>query len=162
MRSDYLKTHIMKRHEKRLDIETQHTSNISSIRPLIYKDIDSNIEFKLLSCTSVHTPSNLDEERIIRKLKIDKAEYTEKIILGEFIHKNVIKYEIPEACIPIEYKGPLDLYMKQKQCVDTKNVILKYWQQDLLKYMETSDRELIWVYGTNGSEGKSWFHKFME
>ena len=158
MRSDYLKIHIMNRHQKRLDTETLHTSNISSIRSLINKDNDSKSE--LLSSTFVNKPSNLDEERIIRKLKMDKAEYTEKIILGEMIHKNVIKYEIPEACIPIEYKGPLDLYMKQKQCVDTKNIILKYWQQDLLNYMKPSDRELIWVYGTNGNEGKSWFQKF--
>ena len=160
MRSDYLTTHIMKRHQKRLDTETLDTSNISSIRPLINKYIDSNLEFKLFSTTSVHKPSNLDRESIIRKLKIDKAEYLEKLEAGRAIYEYVIKYEIPEASISREYKGPLDLYMKQKQCVDTTNVILKYWQQDLLNYMKPSDRELIWVYGTNGNEGKSWFQKF--
>ena len=48
MHSDYLKTHIMKRHQKRLDTETLHTSNISSIKSLINKDIDSNIDDKLI------------------------------------------------------------------------------------------------------------------
>ena len=100
MRSDYLKIHIMNRHQKRLDTETLHTSNISSIRSLINKDNDSKSE--LLSSTFVNKPSNLDEERIIRKLKMDKAEYNEKIILGEMIHKNVIKYEKLEACITYE------------------------------------------------------------
>ena len=155
MRRDVLKRH-MKIHEK------QPTKNNIFSRLLSGENNVRNYELNSPSTTSVHKPSNLDEERMIKELKMKDVEYTEKIILGEMVHKNVIKYKIQEASIPIEYKGPLDLYMKQKQCVDTKNVILKYWQQDLLNYMKPSERELIWVYGTNGNEGKSWFQKFVE
>ena len=155
MRRDVLKRH-MKTHEK------QPTKNNIFSGLLLEENNVRNNELNSPSTTSVHKPSNFDEERMIKELKMKDVEYTEKIILGEMVHKNVIKYKIQEASIPIEYKGPLDLYMKQKQCVDTKNVILKYWQQDLLNYMKPSERELIWVYGTNGNEGKSWFQKFVE
>ena len=155
MRRDVPKRH-MKIHEK------QPTKNNIFSGLFSGENNVRNYELNSPSTTSVQKPSNFDEERIIKELKMKDVEYTEKIILGEMIHKNVIKYKMQEASIPIEYKGPLDLYMTQKQCVDTKNVILKYWQQDLLNYMKPSERELIWVYGTNGNEGKSWFQKFVE
>ena len=136
MRSDYLKTHIMKRHQKRLDTETLHTSNISPIRPLINKDIDSNLEFKLFSTTSVHKPSNLDRESIIRKLKIDKAEYLEKLEAGRAIYEYVIKYEIPEASIPIEYQEPLEIYMKGNK-TDESNFITNSNQSEITLLEDT-------------------------
>ena len=56
---------------------------------------------------------------IIQKLIKNDEEYREKIKLGEMIHKNVIKYAIHEASIPIEYQEPLEIYMKQNKDYQT-------------------------------------------
>ena len=77
----------MKTHEK------QPTKNNIFSGLLLEENNARNNE--LNSPSTVHKPSNFDEERIIKELKMKDVEYTEKIILGEMIHKNVIKYEIP-------------------------------------------------------------------
>ena len=46
-----------------------------------------NSELDSPPTTSVSKPSNLDEERMIKMLKMKDVEYTEKIILGEMIQK---------------------------------------------------------------------------
>ena len=56
----------------------------------------------------------------------------------------------------------LDMYMKQRENIDIDNVILRLWQTSLLEYMKPSYREVIWVIGKKGDEGKSWFQEFLE
>ena len=38
------------------------------------------------------------------------------------------------------------------------NVELRPWQQQLMENLSTpSDREIIWIIGRKGNEGKTWF-----
>ena len=39
---------------------------------------------------------------------------------------------------------------------------LKPWQEELLNLMKPSEREIIWVCGKKGAEGKSWFQNYLE
>ena len=39
---------------------------------------------------------------------------------------------------------------------------LKPWQEKLKTLIEATDREIIWVCGRQGAEGKSWFQKYLE
>ena len=39
------------------------------------------------------------------------------------------------------------------------NIELKPWQNELMKYIQPHDREIIWVVGKDGNEGKNWFQK---
>ena len=39
---------------------------------------------------------------------------------------------------------------------------LKPWQEKLLNFMEPSQREIIWICGVKGAEGKSWFQEYIE
>ena len=64
--------------------------------------------------------------------------------------------------MPGEYKEPLELYMKQKRNIDPKDVKLRSWQESLLNYIKSTDREVIWVQGGKCNEGKSWFQEFKE
>ena len=41
-------------------------------------------------------------------------------------------------------------------------VILKPWQEKLVERMKSSKREIIWVIGPTGNEGKTWFQKYLE
>ena len=55
------------------------------------------------------------------------------------------------------------MFMKQMQHIDQSNVVLRPWQEELMKYIENpSSREVIWVQGSEGCEGKSWFQEFVE
>ena len=51
---------------------------------------------------------------------------------------------------------------KERNMIYADNVILRFWQTALLEYMEPSNREVIWIVGANGNEGKSWFQEFLE
>ena len=51
---------------------------------------------------------------------------------------------------------------KQADFRDVGNVELKPWQNELMKYIEPHDREIIWVVGKDGNEGKSWFQKYVK
>ena len=42
------------------------------------------------------------------------------------------------------------------------NVELKPWQNELMKYIKPHDREIIWVVGKDGNEGKNWFQKYVK
>ena len=60
-------------------------------------------------------------------------------------------------------KEALDTYMKQKPNKDYTDIILRSWQQDALKLIDTpSERNVIWITGTNGNEGKSWFQGYLK
>ena len=43
----------------------------------------------------------------------------------------------------------------------TSQYSLRSWQQKLLEYMVPSNREIIWVFGIDGNEGKSWFQQYL-
>ena len=70
--------------------------------------------------TKVHqkrgeTKKNVDKKRMIQKLIKASDEYTIKKLLGEKIHRNVIKYAIHEANIPIEYQEPFKINKKENK-----------------------------------------------
>ena len=93
----------------------------------------------------------------------DNQEYKLKVDLGkeiyEFIYKNEVVYL---NSLRAEYKEVLDLYMKESVESFPTNVELKPWQNELMKYIKPHDREIIWVVGKDGNEGKSWFQKYVK
>ena len=90
-------------------------------------------------------------------------DYKQKLELGK------TKYEIitnddeiyQQSLIP-EQKEALDLYMNEGVKSFPENVELKPWQNELMKYIQPHDREIIWVVGKDGNEGKSWFQKYVK
>ena len=57
----------------------------------------------------------------------------------------------------------MDLYRKQRSCFDIINVQLRLWQQDAMKYFDSpTNRQVIWIRGCNGNEGKSWFQNYVQ
>ena len=105
---------------------------------------------------------NDDDE--LRKILVTKSrKYDEKIVLGKRIYKIIGEEHIKQESLDAVYKEALDLFIKQKQCIDHQNVILRPWQEHLLKYIEIpTGRQVIWVQGAKGCEGKSWFQEFIE
>lgn len=77
-------------------------------------------------------------------------------MLGE----GVVSYE----ALPRKMKEDVDLYMEnQADFRDVGNVEQKPWQESLLEYVQQPcDREIFWIVGKEGNEGKNWFQKYVK
>ena len=93
---------------------------------------------------------------------VDNEKYLSMIELGnrimEILHKGIVH----EESLDKENKEALDLYRKQIPRMDIDSVELRKWQKDLMQLMRPSRRQIIWVVGRKGNEGKSWFQGYLE
>ena len=155
LRSDNLKRHL-KQHEdgKPEFCEISLSSSGTSL--------NTESDFSSESTCNSYEISSLEREKIINKLRKDNEEYKYKMERGKLLYEEVNQQGIQEESLCQEYKELLDIYRKQKKNIDIENVTLRPWQESLLKYMKPSDREIIWVIGGKGNEGKSWFQEFLE
>ena len=153
MRNDTLKGH-MKVHEKYEKNEHSHRSQESIQTTSTYCSEESE---------ESSTLPRIDGEGLRKILRMKNQEYKEKIQLGKEIYKILGHDDIKQESLEKIHKDALDLYMKQKQGIDHENIILRPWQEDLLRQIEhPTDRKVIWVRGAKCGEGKSWFQEFVE
>ena len=70
----------------------------------------------------------------------------------------------PYKALQSEMKETVDAYMEnQEDFREVGNVELKPWQESLLEYVQQPcDREIFWVVGKEGNEGKTWFQKYVK
>ena len=167
MRSDILLRH-MKQHENKSKREENISQNNKTINN---KELDIKCEHETSSLISSRSNlpdisskySGYDDDALRKTLKTCNEEYREKIKLGERVYKIIAEDDISEESIPPVYKDSLNLFVKQKQIMDQQNIILREWQEDLLNKIENPTyRDVIWVKGANGCEGKSWFQGYVE
>ena len=101
---------------------------------------------------------SLDDE-----LEEVQAKYHEKVELGHHIYKSIISKKISQASMTGKYEEALDLYKKHRRTIDVENVELRPWQQNTLDLLESpTDRDVIWIRGQTGNEGKTWFQTYMQ
>ena len=156
MRSDNLKTH-MKQHE---DGKFENESSCALSLRTSKTSLDNE---SIISYVSASTEvSSTKEEELRRILQRDDEEYKYKLAQGKILYQSMYDMDIAEESLRPEFKEMLDLYRKQREYMNINQVILRPWQQSLLEYMKPSDREIIWVIGKKGNEGKTWFQKYME
>ena len=41
-------------------------------------------------------------------------------------------------------------------------MILRPWQEKLVELIKPSERDIIWIVGSVGNEGKTWFQKYLK
>ena len=57
----------------------------------------------------------------------------------------------------------LNLYNKMRQIIDVESAELRLWQQQCLKLVDVqSERQVIWIKGMCGYEGKSWLQSYVQ
>ena len=157
MRKDNLKRHMERHENENYQNETICSSSITSSTTTLNKE--SNFS---LDTTKTYEVTPLKSEEMTKTMIKDDEEYKYNVACGKKIYEDVNKYGIKEESLRREYKELLDMYMKQRNMIDVDNVILKTWQSALLDYMEPTNREVIWIVGTKGNEGKSYFQEFLE
>ena len=102
-------------------------------------------------------PVNLDEE-----LLQYNAIYLEKMERGRQIHEALIKGLVIEDALPKQYRDALEIFSKSRGSIDLIDVELRPWQQELMEKIKVpTEREVIWVKGIKGNEGKTWFQKYV-
>ena len=156
MRSDHLKTH-MKQHE-----DGKFENEFSCALSLRTSKTSLDNESIISSVSASYEVSSTKEEELRRILQRDDEEYKYKLAQGKILYQSMYDMDIAEESLRPEFKEMLDLYRKQREYMNINQVILRPWQQSLLEYMKPSDREIIWVIGKKGNEGKTWFQKYME
>ena len=156
MRSDDLKTH-MKQHE---DGKFQNESFCASSLSTSKTSLDN--ESIISSVSASYEVSSTKEEELRKILKRDDEEYKYKLAQGKILYQSMYDMDIAEESLRPEFKEMLDLYRKQREYMNINEVILRPWQQSLLEHMKATDREIIWVIGKKGNEGKTFFQKYME
>jgi hypothetical protein len=159
MRNDHLNRH-MKLHKK---LRENSLDSIYSSSPSLHEDDESEFSSSATDWEApVQKEAPLEREGIIKTIKLDAAEYKNKLKLGKIVYEEIEEHEIPEESLRREYKEAKELYIKHKKNIDLDNVVLRPWQEALLNHIKPTNREVIWVIGRKGNEGKSWFQEYME
>ena len=146
MRSDHLNRHLKQHSEK--DTNNPATN--------IYVTNNYNTTSGVLTEREDEENENNDEELKKYLIKIGN-EYQEKLVQGKKIYKMLGEGIAPYQALPREMKEAVDLYMEnQADFRDVGNVELKPWQESLLEYVQQPcDREIFWIVGKEGNEGKN-------
>ena len=153
MRSDNITRH-MKQHSKRN--EGNPVTNIS---------LTNNYNTTPGVSTQIgKEDSEINKQKLRKHLIQLENKYQEKIFLGQKIYEMLGEGVVSYQALPREMKEGVDLYMEnQADFRDVGNVELKPWQESLLEYVQQPcDREIFWVVGQEGNEGKNWFQKYVK
>ena len=105
----------------------------------------------------------LDEENLRENLLRDNQLHLGKIELGKNISSIMDEGIVREESLTKERKLALDLYRRQEPRFDISVVQLRPWQEEALKLFDyPSERQVIWITGRQGYEGKSYFQSYVE
>ena len=111
----------------------------------------------------IETVDALNPISIEKQLMDDDQIYTRKIEIGKIITSELEKGSVREESLSKDNREVLKLYRKQMSMRNLCNIELRPWQQQLMDNISTpSDREVIWIIGRKGNEGKTWFQEYLE
>ena len=108
------------------------------------------------------SPEFHDEGDLREDLLRDNQLYLEKIELGKNISSIMDEGTVREESLTKDRKLALDLYRRQEPRFDISVVQLRPWQEEALKLFDyPSERQVIWITGRQGYEGKSYFQSYV-
>ena len=132
-------------------------------------------------CRSKHKMFGMESTiRVEGKTKIDKSPsivnelrfemlnngklFDEKISLGRHIYNLLMETSTKEESLSPPHKEALDLYQRKRLSLSLDDEIALFnWQKALLELVhQPTYREVIWVKGARGNEGKTWFQNYLQ
>ena len=124
-------------------------------------NMELNIRVEGTNATVITTPTNINLKREIQ----DNAKvYDEKIKLGEDIYNVLMETNTKEESLSRYHKEAFDLYQSKRVALNLDDDINLFpWQRELLNLVRNAtSREVVWVKGARGNEGKTWFQKYVQ
>ena len=107
-----------------------------------------------------------DMEAMMLEMTSDEREYRQKLEVGETVSTLLHANEhLSEESLSNEYKKALKLYRQsQVQHVPVyEHATLKSWQKEVLAFIQQpTHREVIWVVGQEGGEGKTFIQNYIK
>ena len=104
-----------------------------------------------------------EELPLHQRLLHNKKLYLERLRIGEEIANYMITDEIPEESLDRNDKECLILFRRQLVRLNIDEVELRPWQKEAFQLLEfPTERKVIWIYGSQGNVGKSWFQNYVE
>ena len=99
-------------------------------------------------------------EKVQKEVTRYKQEHEKKLQRGKLLYA-VLEKEAAHFKLPPMDQQCVKLYMNYLRTAG-EGTELHPWQKRLEQEIEATDRKVIWVYGQNGGEGKTWFQKYIE
>ena len=128
-----------------------------------HKMFDMKLSVKVDSSVVIDGGPCTSEDLKMEVLNNAKA-YNEKIQLGESLHKILMETNTKEESLSKQHKEAFDLYQSKRLAIKPDDTTKLYpWQQQALEMIrKPSCREIIWIKGARGNEGKSWFQNYVQ
>ena len=160
MRSDTLKRHMLV-HKDLLSLPDHEIREELRIRQQI-KD-KKELKQRQIEEIAREYAGEPTMEQLRQNISHNNKIYLEKIELGRKVSIIIEEDGICEESLSKEHYEALQLYRKRMPRFDVTTSVLRPWQQQALELVETlTDRKIIWIYGKNGNEGKSWFQSYIQ
>ena len=146
----------------------QHSSALQSTvqicKDIVLELVDKVVDLQSARTTKRKLEDNDSDEDLEKEMIRNNIEYKRKITLGKKVYKILGRTDIEQGSLTLDMKEAIDIYMTHKDDYFTDKVVqLKPWQESLLEYVQKPcDREIFWVVGKEGNEGKSWFQKYVK
>ena len=106
----------------------------------------------------MRTHTKQSYSKLVDEIKTDVEKNKEDLEKGEFIKDYIQQQKIDPKILRREHQKAV------KTSIDRPllDVVLRPWQEKLLKLMKPSEREILWIVGKDGNEGKSWFQNYLK
>ena len=169
MRSDNLKRH-MRKHRDLYSLDENEIREEIKERKRQYEDREERKRLVREIAQQENAPLECIEDQTVKDTKglkeellQDNQEYLDKIELGKDIALIINEGVVQEESLTRVRKEALDLFRKQMPKIDVHLVELRPWQQTLMEMTaQPSQRKVLWIWGSNGNEGKSWFQSYLQ
>ena len=105
----------------------------------------------------MRTHAKQSYSKLIDEIKTDQKRNKENFEKGVFIKEYINQQKIDPKILRKEHQKAV------KTSIDSPvlDIVLKPWQEKLLKLIKPSKREIFWIVGRDGNEGKSWFQDYL-
>ena len=100
------------------------------------------------------------DNHVLIDLKEDQVNYEKLVEMGKIIEEHVNREDIDPRSLRNEFVTALDVHHDAQTQEEIGS--LNAWQKKLLGLMNPSERNILWVRGSKGNEGKSWFQNYLE
>ena len=100
---------------------------------------------------------NISTKAIKGEIEKSRKEFEQLKETGQIIKEVIKSNDIDTRVLSRSYADALEINSEIPKTLG----VLRDWQQKLLEYLSPSEREVIWVIGSEGNEGKSWFQRYL-
>ena len=88
--------------------------------------------------------------------------YFDTVAMGKQVFDMLDSGEIEEDSLSKDHAYAFGLYRKRRPILDVGTIELRKWQEEFLQLVESpSSREVIWIVGFRGNEGKSFMQRYV-